>query len=265
MKRNLTYVLSAISVLCLASAASAQSTVFGANNDGLGGFVPSNESGAWSEQAESVRYSETGAGLDNASLLREFTGASTLSTAAGSSYKFTGEIDSTSPGGNNNNRFAMMMFANTSTAADLDSSGIGVMLFRNGSFSIINGLSNFSSGNRVEGDWVSEGGAELGTSLFMLESVVTFTATSANVTFTLTDLQAPYSDSISTSFLLSELNLGDFHGVASRARSNQGGNTPFSMDVQSFDVAAVIPEPSAYALLTGALVMGLVMVRRRRS
>jgi hypothetical protein len=234
---------------------------FGSDANGVGegfaGFTASVENGAWTEQADSVRYAVSGSSNTNGSLMRELSGVNALSTSAGSSYTFTTVIDSTSGGdGNRPNRIALSMFANTGTAGDLNDTGIVVKLLTQDSastFQINRGLSNFNQQKEV-----SWGGAALGESTFTLESTVSFTATDANISFTLTDADN-FSDTMDHTIALTNLALGDFHGAAARSRTN--GGTPFTMDVQSF---TAIPEPSTLALLGIALGSAFFFRRRRK-
>jgi len=236
---------------------------FGTDANGVGngfaGFTDSKQNGDWSEQDDSVRYSVTGSGNTNGSLMRELSGVNALSTAAGSSYTFTTVIDSTGAGDSNRpNRIALSMFANTGTAGSLNDTGIVVKLLTQNSastFQINRGLSNFDETKQV-----SWGGAALGGSTFTLESTVTFTATDANISFTLTDGNN-FSDTMDHTIALTNLALGDFHGAAARSRTD--GGTAFTMDVESFNITA-IPEPSTLALLGIALGAAALFRRRRK-
>ena len=234
------------------------------DNDGLGGFTTSLQDsvdGSWTVQSDSIRYSILGgsSNLLNASLVRELDGVDALSTAAGSSYTFTTVIDSTS-GGNSNrpNRIALSMFADTDVAADLNNTGIVVKLLTDGTstFQINRGLNNFNQQKQV-----SWGGAALGESTFTLESTVSFTATHANIWFTLTDGNN-FSDTMDHTIALADLVLGDYHGAAARSRTrNDTPNVAFTMDVESYNITA-IPEPSTLALL--GIALGAAALFRRR-
>jgi hypothetical protein len=239
---------------------------FGSLNDEFGGFTASvedtNDDGSWTEQTNSIRYSILGGSGNNlnASLMREFSGGNALSTAAGSSYTFTTVIDSTGAGNNNrNNRIALSMFANTDTASALNNTGIVVKLLQASnamSFQINRGLNDFTQTKQEA--W---GGAALGSGKFTFSSTVSFTATDANISFTVTD-SSNFSDTMTHTIALTDLVLGDFHGVAARARTRgDTTNVAFTMDVESF---SIIPEPSVIGLFIGAIAFALVINRRRR-
>lgn len=213
----------------IAQAATILDVNLGSNHDGFGGFATStsNSNQTWTEQTDSIRFISQNSGMSNASLMRELGGVYAL---AGASYTFSSVIDTTGQGANNNNRIALSLFANTSTAADLNDTGVVLHFYRGNSIQINRGLNNFSEGSSSA--W---SGAPLGSGVFTFEATVAFTHTAADISFTLTDWNA-HSQTLTHTIPLTRLDLGGFHGVSTRARTDQGGTPPpdLSFNVRSF-------------------------------
>jgi hypothetical protein len=221
---------------------------FGADFDEDGGFN-ADGTGSWSIGANSVNYERASGALANASFLRDLS----LSTTAGSAYSFRSVINYLNAGPiARPSRVGLSLFTTSNTVAGTDTGIHLALMTLDQQFVINRGINQYDT----QVLWT---GAALGSGIFTLEGTVSFTDVAANISFTVTDYNN-HSQTSTASIALSELLLGSFGGIGTR---NRPDDTGIEFEIQSFE-ATVVPEPGTYALLSGILALGVIVIRRRR-
>ena len=129
---------------------------------------------------------------------------------------------------------------------------------------VVDGMANSNNTQQAYNSF-----AYTGTNMLQFDLTLTRTGTDTfDWSYVVTDLDAGSSvvgsdtQSLTSADFGTSLNVGGVY--ASMRSGNQTAGLLSGLDQWSVNVN-VVPEPSAYALLAGALALGLVMIRRRRS
>lgn len=263
MKKTL--LLGIIAPILSTGLAHGATTVFGSNNDGLGGFTTGSTVPAtatpipgWTTETDALRFTNattTDSGQVNSTLLKQYT----LVRTPGSSYSITGVLDIVSTYAADNNRFGILLFATSSTLAGADS-GLSLQHnIDNGAFRILSGGVNGSTLQTTTYSGLNNSDA-IGTT-FTYQADVAFVGSNIEIDFTLTD-QDNFSQTLSATVLAADFTGDNFgFGTRGRVRNTDTRVDPFIYDAKSFDVS-VIPEPSS-AMLAGLLGTAAFLRRRR--
>jgi hypothetical protein len=267
MKR--TILLAIIAPALSTGLAHGATTIFGSDNDGLGGFNAvagssiASPAPAWTITSTGAVFTNAptpavppdpnpDSGQVNSSLLKEYV----LNRSSGNTYTITGVADLTSTYAADNNRLGISLFATADTLAGIDSGlslqvnlGGGILSIRNGGVNGSSTVSSASLSGAAAGDLISE--------TLIYTAVLGFTGTDIDVSFTLAAPDLSYSQTISGTVDAASFP-GEHFGFGSRGRV-RNGNADFIYDAKSF---SVVPEPSS-ALLAG-LFGAAVLLRRRR-
>ena len=216
-------------------------TVFGSNDDGFGGFTKSTTSDQenWSEQADSVRYTNNGSaggGTENSSLLGKFI----LDRSVGKSYVIEGVVNLTDGYADDNNRVGIYLFGDVPDLAapggfEQGETGALCLLynFDTGQVRLHQGIdqsliTSISNNNRGANDQTIFG------------TTVTFTATISFLVSGDIQIEGTFEDVLGETVLngtvAASTYTGDYFGFATRARNRGGANLPFVMDYKSFSV-----------------------------
>lgn len=265
--------------LGFAAAAQAQTTTFGSNNDGNGGFTTSALAGteAWNVGADSYNYSfgdtsnpsASGSGPNDeghiASLLKQFT----ISNTVGSAYTFEGVVDLVDGYGDDNNRIGIVLFNDTATQSANGGGGLFLRLNADAAkgIAIQDGI-NGSNGNTFTGVETApalgtySGDSWIGTTVTFKADIEYLAGDNLNVNFTFTD-QDSVTTSLSATVTASDYS-GTYFGFSSKWRqrntTSANRNAAASFDYKSF---SVVPEPSAFAFISGLFAFVWLMLRRR--
>ena len=244
-------------------------TTFGSDNDGLGGFTNSAETGteSWTVPAGSVNYAF---GVDltdeahTASLLKSFT----LDKSAGNAYKIGGVLDLTAGYGDDNNRIGILLFNTTATQTADGGGGLWLRVNTDdgNSIQIVNGIAGTLVSNSVNHSY-NPGDQWIGQTITFAADL-TFKNDGVNdlfdIAFKLTDGNSNEYDVTASDLLVSDY-AGTHFGFASKWRqrgsTTSERNAPAEFDYRSFELT-LIPEPSS-AMLTG-LLGAVALLRRRR-
>lgn len=247
----------------------AQTTTFGSDNDGYGGFTADNSliiptpEPEWTLGTSGAIFTNGpigDSGQVNSSLLKQFT----LDRTAGMSYTITGIADWTSTYAADNNRLGILLFSSSDDITGADS---GISLQVNAGTNTIRFLLGGVNGTQNTSATLSGvTGADLIGQTLTYSADVDFVGTDINIDFTLSAPVNSYSQTISATVAAADYT-GDFFGFGSRGRQRSTtpgvNDIPFVYEAKSFDVS-VIPEPSTLALLGAAAGMLHLLRRRRR-
>jgi hypothetical protein len=286
-------VVSALALMVGASTSLAvviDSTVFGSDNDGLGGYTHTAIDGSntfLTALAGSVQYRNQNLGALDAGFIKQQAGIDRTADS-GLKYTVSGTLTLSDGYADDNNRIDLVLFTDPTTVLSRNNPGqIGIVWNTDDNtvggapgsdakdnLSIYNGYNNVDADAGVPGvlrDQTIPFAQDLyqGTEL-TLSATFWFTGTNINIQASMTD--AGGVTSIGTAVVAADDYTGDYFGFAStyRARNYDGDpdptgatrDNPLIMDYQSFSVE-VIPEPATFGLF--ALMGGALLFSRRRS
>lgn len=285
----LTATLLALFVGTALSTARAQTTTFGSDNDGLGGFTHTaidDTTTFLSTETGSVRYRNQNTGTIDAGFIRSYTIDRTPDS--GLVYTVTGTFSVSDGYADDNNRLGIVLFTDPTTVLSRDNPGqIGIVWNTDDTstggppgnnaqdnLSIRNGFNNVDADAAVTpilrnqtlpfAQDILQGGQVSFSASFW------FTGLDINIEASMTD--AGGVTNLGTATVLADDFTGNHFGFISayRARNYDGTpdptgaarDNPLVQDYQTFTVS-VIPEPSTLALL-GAALGFLYHLRRRK-
>lgn len=268
--------------LGFASTVSAQSfnTDFGSAGDGLDGFTQSTTVGTWTTNPDNVQLVYSSAdnnGFQNQGLLKDF---GVFFPPPGTIITMTGSVTWSSYA-DDNNRIGMYAFGEFGDMNQNGATEAGALaFFWHSEFGIyihegiqiensnltgyqqLSGTTPFAQGDRNPSNRINDYPLDF-------EIVMEYVAgtTDLNLDFSMTyqdvDLNS-VTDTVSTTVSSFDY-FGNHFGFASRAR-DRGDDpdriNPFDARYENFSLE-IVPEPSSFALLSGVLALGWVMVRRR--
>jgi len=278
-----------------ATTASAATTIFGSDNDGLGGFTHTaiNDTTTFlTEQAGSVQYRNQNTGTLDAGFIKQFSIDRTPDS--GQVYTMTGTFTLSDGYADDNNRLGLVLFTDPTTVASRSNTGqIGIVWntdddSRNDGPTGDNTNDNFGIYNDFEGAALADASVDKvlrnqtiefaqdlyqGTQVTMSASFW-FTGTDIKIEASMTD--AGGVTNVGTATVLASEFTSDYFGFVSayRARNYDGDpdptgaarDNPLIQDYESFsltvDSVAVVPAPLTSSAVAGLL--GLLTLRRRR-
>ncbi|MEM8550396.1 MAG: PEP-CTERM sorting domain-containing protein, partial [Verrucomicrobiota bacterium] len=284
--------LTACVAFCTCSA-SAETVVFGSDNDGTGGFAHTAISGTntfLTTEAGSVEFRNESTGTVDAAFIKQFNSID-RTPDSGLIYTVTGSFTVSDGYADDNNRLGLVLFTDPTTVLSRDnrsdnSSGqIGIIWnLDDGSdnsgpagsnadddLAILDGFNNVDAGvaevdrnsTIVYAQDLLQGGT------ITMSATFSFTGTDLNIDASLTD--AGGVTTIGTTTVTADDFQSDYFGFVSayRARNFDGDpdptgadrDNPLILDYESFSLTAV-PEPSSLALVG---LGGLCFLRRRRA
>jgi len=266
-KKLLPYLIAPTLTIGLAHGAT---TLFGSDNEGLGGFTQSSleTGGAWDTNPDSVGFTQINDSLNNNSFLKEYI----LDRSVGNSYEINGTL-TWSAEADRNNRQGIYLFGDV---PDLTAVGppAGPQQNEAGAISfLLNAdvrqiLVSQGIDNGVIGTPVTVTNAPT-TNTYFTDQVLTFRAEidfvnnggidQIEMAFTLFDSfvgsdTTPYSSVVTVD---AADYTGNYFGFAGRTRDDGGGDS-----IANYNSFSVIPEPSS-AMLAGLL--GTMALLRRRT
>jgi hypothetical protein len=275
--------LTSLSALGFGLSASGQTTIFtadfGSNDDGLAGFTQTGTGtyDSWTTQAESIRYSLDGlgtndTGTENSSFLREIT----FDRANGNAYTMEGTFTWVDGNVDRNSRFGMYLFGDAATIPNENELGAIGAIYNSddGGFgndanaddrlyhaigidqSVINDQDRVQTLVPVASD-------NFGSVVTMSTDFSFFDNAGTDSISIETTLTMGGEDTTVTTVVAAADYTGDYFGFVTRARDNN--ERPWVLDYETFSLTqTAVPEPSAFALIAGGMV-GMLLLRRRRS
>lgn len=272
------------------STAQAQTTVFGSNNDGLGGFTHTAIDSTTTFQTlgtDSVQYRNQNTGTIDAAFIKNGFGIDRTADS-GIVYTMTGVVNVSDGYADDNNRLGIVLFTDPTKALSRNNPGqigivwnsddntVGGAPGNNASdgLSIRNGFNNADADATVTAvlrDQTTPFAQDLlqGTQIIFS---ATFEFVGADILISASMTDTGGVTTIGSATVLAADYTGEYFGfmTAYRARNYDGTpdptgatrDNPLVLDYQSWTLTAV-PEASSFALIAGAIV-SLMLVRRRR-
>jgi hypothetical protein len=296
MKANLTIATTSALALMMCApssmAAVIDTTVFGSDNDGLGGFTHTAIDGTntfLSTLAGSVQYRNQNTGSIDAGFIKQQTGIDRTADT-GLKYTVTGTFTLSDGYADDNNRIDLVLFTDLTTVLSRDNLGqIGIVWNTDDNSRTGGPTGNNAQDNLKILDGFNSIDADAGVPPVLRDQTIPFAqdlyqgsqiTVSASFWFTgpNINIEASMTDpggltQIGTATVLAADYTGDYFGFAStyRARDYDGTpnptgadrDNPLIMDYQSFTVEeTVIPEPATAGLIA-AMAGAFLFIRRR--
>lgn len=268
-----------------------QTTTFGSDNDGLGGFTHTAIDGTTTfltENTGSVTYRNQNTGTVDAGFIKDFSSSIDRTPDTGLKYTVTGTVTINDGYADDNNRIDFVLFTDLTKVLSRDNLGQIGLVWNSDDSSAAGAPGNDAQDNlAIRNGWNTVNADATVTPVLRDQTIpyaqdllqgtdVTwsatfwFTGTNINIDATMTDVGGVTS--IGTATVLAADFTGDYFGFASsyRARNYDGSpdltgatrDNPLVMDYESFSLS-VIPEPSTLALL-GAGLLYMTLRRRRK-
>jgi hypothetical protein len=284
-----------VAVLGFAISATAQTTIFGSDNDGLGGFTHTaidNTNTFLTTGTNSVTYRNQSTGTVDAGFIKQLDGTVIDRTPdTGIIYTISGTVTINDGYADDNNRLGMILFTDPTTVLSRTNTGhIGIVWNTDdsstGGSPGSNADDNLSIADKYETPATADAtvpavGRNQATPFAqdILQGTevtwsTTFSFTGANINIDATMTDNGGVTSIGTAVVAAADYTGDYFGFVSAFRSRNYDGTPdptgaardnpLVLDYESFSVTS-IPEPSSIALFLVAIGAGIFGLKRRRS
>jgi hypothetical protein len=248
-----------------------QTTIFGSDNDGLGGFTQSSTltDESWTTNADAVRYQNANASTYNSSFLTEFV----MDRSVGKSYTITGTLNWVDGDPDTNNRFGMYFFGDNNTVPNENELGALGLIYNADDGDVapadsnddddlgwLVGIDQSPVDSVLRTQTLVPSAGDLIGSEFTFTTQIDFVDVSGDTYINLSaTMNAGGEDTLLSTQVLASDYTGDYFGFVTRARDNSGAGLPWTVDYTTFNA---IPEPSTLALLGVAL--GFIAMFRRR-